>query len=194
MKRFIFLSLLSILFFATSSAQKKDDVTGALLIKTTKTKEVQPAPEPVPTPAPATNINKNLFLMGEVGLMVGTVGVGHDFMFTAGYRFKERFVVGGGLGYFGAYSVSGTIGMPLYAYGRVDILKDRKTTPFVSFYLGGNIPDGVYVSPMIGIRLPISQNLKFNISTGYIAASTIHDGGDYPYVSSNWSLRIGVEF
>ena len=180
------------------SAQKKDEVTGALLIKTTKTKEVQPAPEPtpepVPTPAPATNINKNLFLMGEAGLMVGTVGVGHDFMFTAGYRFKERFVVGGGFGYFGAYSVSGTIGMPLYAYGRVDILKDRKTTPFVSFYLGGNIPDGVYVSPMIGIRLPISQNLKFNISTGYIAASTIHDGGDYPYVSSNWSLRIGVEF
>ena len=181
-KLFIACVLFVLTAIPTSLYAQNNTVSGAMMIQNTdivKTKK---------------GINPNLFLLGEAGLMVGTVGVGHDFMFTAGYRFRERFVVGGGLGYFGAYSVGGTIGLPLYAYGRVDILKDRKTTPFVSFYLGGNIPDGVYVSPMIGIRLPISQSLKFNISTGYIAASTFHDGGDYPYVSGNWSLRIGVEF
>lgn len=137
-------------------------------------------------------VNPNLFLLGEAGLMVGAIDVGHDLLFTVGYRFKERFVAGGGLGYFGAYSAGGTIGFPLYAYGRVDILPNRKISPYVSFYLGGNIPFGVYISPMIGVRLPISQSIKFNISTGCTAASTYSEWGSY--VAANWSLRIGVEF
>ena len=33
--------------------------------------------------------------------MVGDIGFGHDIMLTVGYRFKERFVTGGGIGYFG---------------------------------------------------------------------------------------------
>ena len=192
----IILLLAFLLAPLVSSAQKKDEVTGALLIKTTKTKEVQPAPEPtpepVPTPAPATNINKNLFLMGEAGFMVSGAGLAHDFMFTAGYRFKERFVIGGGLGYFGKYD-NAYPGFILYGYGRADILKNRKITPFVSLYLGGNIPWGVYISPMAGVKLPISQSIKLNISTGFVAATVQEHCGER-WTTSNWSLRVGVEF
>ena len=73
-------------------------------------------------------------------------------------------------------------------------MKNRKITPYASFYLGGNIPWGVYISPMIGVRIPTSKSIKFNISTGYVAASVMEDDGWESYVSSNWSLRIGVEF
>lgn len=138
-------------------------------------------------------ISRNLFLMGEAGLMVGHIGLGHDIMLTAGYRFKERFVAGGGIGYFGCYDYSYP-GFLIYGYGRADILKNRKITPYASFYLGGNIPWGVYISPMIGVRIPTSKSIKFNISTGYVAASVMEDDGWESYVSSNWSLRIGVEF
>lgn len=183
MKRFLLLTLFLSLFFARTTLAQKNTISGAVIIHNTdviKTKK---------------EISRNLFLMGEAGLMVGLIGVGHDIMLTAGYRFKERFVAGGGIGWFGCYTYHDP-GFLMYGYGRAEILKNRKITPYVSFYLGGNIPWGVYISPMIGVRIPISKSIKFNISTGYVAASVVEFDDDIweGYVSSNWSLRIGVEF
>lgn len=181
MKRFLLLSLFLSLFFARTTLAQKNTISGAVIIHNTdviKTKK---------------EISRNLFLMGEAGLMVGDIGFGHDIMLTVGYRFKERFVAGGGIGYFGCYA-DNYPGFLIYGYGRADILKNRKIAPYASLYLGGNIPFGVYISPMIGVRIPISKSIKFNISTGYVAASVLEYDGEEMYVSSNWSLRIGVEF
>ena len=199
-KLFIALVLFVFMTIPTTLYAQKNSVSGAMMIQNTdviKTKK---------------EINPKLFLLGEAGLMAGSIGVGNDIMLTAGYRFKERFVAGGGLGYFGGYGYQAYVGLILYGYGRVDILKNRKITPYASLYLGGNIPHGIYVSPMIGIRLPISKSIKFNISTGLAIADTfaveektyvnsywtethyVYNYRDYTYTSCNWSLRVGIEF
>ena len=181
-KLIIALALLAFTAIPTTLYAQKNTVSGAIMIQNTDITRTK------------KDLNPNLFLLGEAGLMVGDIEVGHDFLFTAGYRFKERFVAGGGIGYFGDY-IDDCPGFLLYGYGRADILKDRKITPYVSLYLGGNIPFGVYISPMVGVRFPISQSMKLNISTGFVAAA-VEDWGDYDliYISNNWSLRIGVEF
>ena len=183
-KLFIACVLFVLTAIPTSLYAQNNTVSGAMMIQNTdvvKTKK---------------GINPNLFLLGEAGFMAGGEGLGHDFMFTAGYRFKERFIAGVGLGYFGKYGYAYP-GFILYGYGRADILKNRKITPFVSLYLGGNIPWGVYISPMIGVKLPISQSIKLNISTG-LAAATVQEYYGYAhterYTTVYWSLRVGVEF
>ena len=175
MKRFIFLSLLFSLFFIITASAQKNSVSGAMMIQNTdviKTKK---------------ETNPNLFLLGEVSVFT-ICQTGHEFLFTAGYRIKERFVAGGGIGYFGCYD-EGYPAFAIYGYGRADILKGKKLTPFVSAYLGGNIPWGGYISTTIGLSYQVSKKLNLNLSTGYLGAS-----GDWGLFLSNLVIRAGVQF
>ena len=119
MKRYtILLSLTLLLIPFISSAQNKDEVTGALLIKTTKTKQVQPAPTPpVTTPEDVVKSKSKLkavefkkgyqqevsfaysFLDDLYSSDVNDTYLHHiNFNYVGGYRFNHHLYVGVGTG------------------------------------------------------------------------------------------------
>ena len=120
--------------------------------------------------------------------------------YIGGYRFGQYLKVGVGLGvlYYpnsrNARNTKNHLAMPLFANVRGNILSDniRRTVPYWSVNIGTSIPDGLFMSPSVGLRIGEKRN-AFLVSIGY----TLRHFKSYPESTSNYSgalLKLGYEF
>lgn len=120
--------------------------------------------------------------------------------YTGGYRFCQYLKIGAGLGvlyYPNSSNVRDTknhLSMPIFINARGNMLSDeiRRTVPFWSINLGTSIPDGLFMTPSVGLRVGEKRN-AFLVSIGY----TLRHMKSYPESISNYSgvlLKLGYEF
>lgn len=120
--------------------------------------------------------------------------------YVGGYRFNQYLKVGIGLGvlyYPNSSNVRATgnhLAMPLFINARGNILSDeiRRTVPYWSVNAGTSFPDGLFMSPSVGLRIGEKRN-AFLISIGY----TLRHLKSYNENNSNYSgalLKLGYEF
>ena len=101
---------------------------------------------------------------------VGMLGASY----TGGYRFSQYLKVGVGLGVL--YYPNGEkvrdsgkkLAMPLFLNMRGNFLSDeiRRTVPFWSVNVGTTMPDGLFLTPSVGLRIGEKRN-AFLMSVGY---------------------------
>ena len=94
--------------------------------------------------------------------------------YTGGYRFNQYLKVGVGLGVL--YYPNGEkvrdsgkkLAMPLFLNLRGNLLSDeiRRTVPFWSVNVGTAMPDGLFLTPSVGLRIGEKRN-AFLMSVGY---------------------------
>lgn len=120
--------------------------------------------------------------------------------FVGGYRFNQYLKVGAGLGilYYPNNSnvrdTKGHLSMPLFVNARGNILSDdiRCTVPFWSVNIGVTIPDGIFFTPSVGLRIGEKRN-AFLVGVSY----TYRHLKSYPGSTNNYSgalLKLGYEF
>ena len=135
-----------------------------------------------------------------------TIGVGDvndnllELSTSHGYQFNPQIYVGGGIAVHSYLDYKATA-VPFFANFRYDFF-DKKISPFFDFKLGysfTNDVEGLYVSPTLGARFALTNNLAVNVGLGYTYQGI--SGKDYDdYYSdssvsfSGISLKCGIEF
>lgn len=120
--------------------------------------------------------------------------------FTNGYRLNQYLKVGLGLGvlyYPNHVNVRDTknhLSMPIFLNIRGNILSDeiRHTLPYWSVNAGTSIPDGLFLTPSVGLRIG-EKRLALLLSLGY----TLRHLKSFPDRTQNYSgvlLKLGYEF
>lgn len=102
----------------------------------------------------------------STGLGIDSYSIG---CFTShGYQINPHVYVGAGFG-LQYYSCFDEIALPLFTNFRADFLKTR-VTPYVDAKIGYSPTkmSGWYCSQSLGVRIGLSKNVGFNISTGYV--------------------------
>jgi len=128
---------------------------------------------------------------------IGDYGEGRFEMQTShGYQFLPYFYmgVGAGMSYF---HESKAVAVPVFADLRADFF-NNSITPFVDFKVGYSVADvtGFYMSPSLGCRFGLKQNLALNFSVGYTMQK--YDWETYYFNGTEncggLNIRLGVEF
>ncbi len=121
--------------------------------------------------------------------------------YTGGLRLNEYLKVGVGLGvlyYPNSSNVRSTrnhLAMPLFVNLRGDMLADesRTTVPYWSVNIGTTLPDGLFLTPTVGLRIGEKRNAVL-IGISY----TLRHLNTYPYATnhsySGALLKLGYEF
>lgn len=120
--------------------------------------------------------------------------------YTGGYRFNQYLKVGVGLGilyYPNSSNVRDTknyLAMPLFLNARGNILSDdiRRTVPYWSVNVGTVMPDGIFFTPTVGLRIGEKRN-AFLVGISY----TFRHLNSYPKNTEKYSgvlLKLGYEF
>lgn len=139
---------------------------------------------------------------------------GWGFSTTHGCQFNRYIFVGGGFAYYRAkcsedgyyYSSNSWYGystrhytqdtyyniIPIYSDFRVHMARSR-VSPFFDVKLGATISEevGVFVSPSLGLRIGMSDDVGINITAGYTSMSGIIDADTY---SSAFTVSVGIDF
>lgn len=120
--------------------------------------------------------------------------------FVGGFRFSQYLKVGVGLGilYYpnnsNVRSRDSHLAMPVMANVRGNILSDdmRRTVPYWSVNVGSTLPDGLFFSPSVGLRIGEKRN-AFLVSMGYtLRRFKVCEGKNGTY--SGALLKLGYEF
>ena len=120
--------------------------------------------------------------------------------YAGGYRFNQYLKVGIGLGvlyYPNSSNVRDTknhLAMPLFLNVRGNMLSDeiRRTVPYWSVNVGTTLPDGLFMTPTVGLRVGEKRN-AFLVGASY----TIRHLKAHPSCIDNYSgvlLKLGYEF
>lgn len=124
---------------------------------------------------------------------------------THGFQIIPQLFVGVGAGVhlykFDNFEEDGThYNLPVFADVRYDAL-ESKFTPFVDVKGGYSVAGeftGAYLSPSIGCRMAITDNLGVNLSVGYTYMKTGYEYGYYYSPSdlnlTGVSIRLGFDF
>jgi hypothetical protein len=91
---------------------------------------------------------------------------------SQGYQINPYIYVGAGLGVH-LYSMDNfetSVALPIFANFRANFTK-TKVSPFFDAKIGYSVVDlkGLYLSPSLGVRIGLSNNLGLNIKVGYSA-------------------------
>lgn len=130
-------------------------------------------------------------------LGVGDWGKNHDrlgIMTSHGCQIAPQFFAGVGVGF--NYYFDGRdelCSLPVFAHFRSDILP-QEITPYVDLRVGYSFIDveGVYVSPSVGCRFELSDNIGLNIGVGYTMQQAKFVGGKHN--CGGLDFRFGIDF
>lgn len=89
---------------------------------------------------------------------------------THGYQIAPYVFAGVGVGLTYWYdSEDKSIGVPIYADLRADVLPESRFCPFVDMKIGYSVADieGLYFNPSVGLRLALTEVVGVNIGIGY---------------------------
>ncbi len=89
---------------------------------------------------------------------------------THGYQIAPYVFVGAGVGLTYWYdSDNKSVGVPIFADLRADILPESRFCPFVNAKIGYSVADieGLYFNPTIGVRFALTEVCGLNIGVGY---------------------------
>lgn len=135
----------------------------------------------------------------DLGYTIGVEDYGEgriDLQTSHGYQFLPYFYSGIGVG-MSYYHESEAVSIPIFADLRADIF-NNSITPFVDFKIGYSVVDvtGFYMSPSVGCRFRLSQNLGLNVTIGYTMQKY---KWEYWYFSGSencggLNLRLGIDF
>lgn len=114
---------------------------------------------------------------------------------THGYQFNNKYFLGAGveLNHFIFKTISS---VPLYVDSRIN-WAGTKTSPYFDLRLGYDLhnimPYGLYISPSVGMRMPLNNSIGLNFSAGLnIRFSDVffEDGQNHAAIA----LRCGIDF
>lgn len=170
-----------------------------------QTREIRMPESPKNKELNIAEVDRGFWCVIEAGggstLMEGRKNVGMlAVSYTGGYRFSQYLKVGAGLGilcYPNGENVRDTekkLAMPIFLNVRGNMLSDeiRRTVPFWSVNVGTTMPDGLFLTPSVGLRIGEKRN-AFLMSAGY----TFRHLKTKPGCSANYSgavIKIGYEF
>lgn len=112
------------------------------------------------------------FSPGNDGVYYEMNTLGFGITTSQGYQINPYIYVGAGLGVH-LYSMDNfetSVALPIFANFRANFTK-TKVSPFFDAKIGYSVVDlkGVYLSPSLGVRIGLSNNLGLNIKVGYSA-------------------------
>lgn len=137
------------------------------------------------------------YFQQSADIEIGSVG-NVDFKFAAnyiaGYRFNDRFFLGGGAGY-SILNYSGTTGgeVQLFANSKLYLIKNKRWQPLIDFSAGmisgSERGEGiwVFINPQIGVNHRINDKTSVYLSFGAQITPGYYD-------DSCLQLKIGVTF
>lgn len=109
---------------------------------------------------------------GNDGVYYKVNTMGYALTTSQGYQINPYIYLGAGLGVH-LYSMDNfetSVALPIFANFRVNFTK-TKVSPFFDAKIGYSVVDlkGLYLSPSLGVRIGLSDNLGLNIKVGYSA-------------------------
>ena len=109
---------------------------------------------------------------GNDGVYYKVNTMGYALTTSQGYQINPYIYLGAGLGVH-LYSMDNfetSVALPIFANFRANFTK-TKVSPFFDAKIGYSVVDlkGVYLSPSLGVRIGLSNNLGLNIKVGYSA-------------------------
>ena len=119
---------------------------------------------------------------GNDGVYYKINTMGYALTTSQGYQINPYIYVGAGLGVH-LYSMDNfdtSVALPIFANFRANFTK-TKVSPFFDAKIGYSVIDlkGLYLSPSLGVRIGLSDNLGLNIKFGYSLQGYKYNGYYY---------------
>lgn len=109
---------------------------------------------------------------GNDGVYYKVNTMGYALTTSQGYQINPYIYLGAGLGVhlYSMDNLETSVALPIFANFRVNFTK-TKVSPFFDAKIGYSVVDlkGLYLSPSLGVRIGLSDNLGLNIKVGYSA-------------------------
>lgn len=136
---------------------------------------------------------------GNDGVYKGTNALSFGLLNSHGYQFSPYVYVGAGFGinYHHTENFDNVISIPVFSNTRINFI-DSNTSPYLDLKVGYSFYDleGVFMSPSIGIKSSINDNLALNFQLGYSAQRfnyIEYDDMKSSYIHSV-KLSLGIEW